>query len=41
VALPLPRLITGDLGWQYHTGGHMATPADWNVFVQFLAKYFR
>ena len=33
-------VISGDLGWHYHTGGHMATPADWGAFLQFLAKYF-
>ena len=34
-------VIGGDLGWHYHTGGHMATPADWSAFLQFLAKYFK
>jgi hypothetical protein len=33
-------LTTGDIGWHYHTGGHMATPADWKAFVEFLGKYF-
>ncbi len=33
-------LTTGDIGWHYHTGGHMATPADWKAFLTFLAKYF-
>lgn len=33
-------LITGDLGWHYHTGGHAATPADWKAFLEFLGKYF-
>jgi len=33
-------LISGDLGWYYHTGGHAATKADWEVFLQFLGKYF-
>jgi hypothetical protein len=41
----LPGLDTpltgGDLGWHYHTGGHMATPADWTAFLQFLGKYFK
>jgi hypothetical protein len=40
----LPALDTpvtdGDLGWHYHTGGHSATPADWNAFLTFLGKYF-
>jgi hypothetical protein len=34
-------LTTGDLGWHYHTGGHMATPADWTAFLEFLGKYFK
>ena len=34
-------VISGDLGWHYHTGGHMATPADWGAFLQFLGKYFK
>jgi len=39
---PLDTLVVGgDLGWHYHTGGHMATPADWSAFLQFLAKYFK
>jgi hypothetical protein len=33
-------LTSGDLGWHYHTGGHVATPADWNAFLQFVGKYF-
>jgi len=38
---PLDTPLTkGDLGWHYHTGGHMATPADWQAFLQFLGKYF-
>jgi hypothetical protein len=38
-ALDTP-LTAGDLGYHYHTGGHMATPADWNAFLQFVGKYF-
>ena len=33
-------LTKGDIGWHYHTGGHMATPADWKAFLEFVAKYF-
>jgi hypothetical protein len=33
-------LISGDLGWYYHTGGHAATKEDWEVFLRFLDKYF-
>ena len=38
-ALDTP-LVTGDIGWHYHTGGHAATPADWKGFLDFVAKYF-
>jgi hypothetical protein len=38
-ALDTP-LTNGDIGWHYHTGGHAATPADWNAFLEFVAKYF-
>jgi hypothetical protein len=38
---PLDTPVTsGDLGWNYHTGGHTATPADWKAFLEFLGKYF-
>ena len=39
---PLDSPLTkGDLGWHYHTGGHMATPADWNAFLEFAGKYIK
>ena len=38
-ALDTP-IVSGDLGWHYHTGGHTATPADWTAFLEFLGKYF-
>jgi predicted neuraminidase len=39
---PLDTPVTdGDLGWHYHTGGHSATPADWQAFLAFVAKYFK
>jgi hypothetical protein len=39
---PLDTALTdGDLGWHYHTGGHTATPADWQAFLTFLGKYFK
>ena len=34
-------LVKGDLGWHYHTGGHSATPADWNAFLEFAGKYLK
>jgi (4-O-methyl)-D-glucuronate---lignin esterase len=39
-ALDTP-VVSGDLGWHYHTGGHTATPADWMAFLDFLGKYFK
>ena len=39
-ALDTP-IVSGDLGWHYHTGGHTATAADWTAFLQFLDKYFQ
>jgi hypothetical protein len=38
---PLDTPLTkGDIGWHYHTGGHMATAADWKAFLDFVGKYF-
>jgi hypothetical protein len=34
-------LITGDLGFHYHTGGHTITPSDWKAFLAFTDKYFQ
>ena len=34
-------IITGDLGWNYHTGGHMATAAEWKVFLDFADRQFK
>jgi hypothetical protein len=34
-------IITGDLGFHYHTGGHTITPSDWNAFLDFADKYFK
>lgn len=34
-------IISGDVGWHYHTGGHSATPADWKAFLDFASKYLR
>lgn len=33
-------LIDGDLGFVYHTGGHVATPADWRAFLEFAGRHF-
>ena len=34
-------LISGDLGYRYHTGGHAATKEDWNAFLEFAGKYLK
>jgi hypothetical protein len=34
-------LITGDLGFHYHSGGHTITASDWKAFLDFADKYFK
>ncbi len=34
-------LITGDLGFHYHDGGHAITPSDWKAFLAFTDRYFQ
>ncbi len=34
-------LVTGDLGFNYHTGPHAILPSDWNAFLEFADKYFK
>lgn len=34
-------LISGDLGFHYHTGGHAITASDWKAFLDFADKYFK
>ena len=39
---PLDAPITGgDLAFHYHSGGHMAVPADWKAFLEFADRHFR
>jgi hypothetical protein len=39
---PLDRALTdGDLGWLYHTGGHVATQADWQAFLTIATRHFK
>ncbi len=33
-------LVTGDLGFLYHTGAHTITPADWEAFLGFAGRAF-
>jgi hypothetical protein len=39
-ALDTP-LISGDLGFHYHTGGHTITPSDWAAFLEFAGRYLQ
>jgi hypothetical protein len=32
-------VISGDLGWHYHTGAHAATKEDWKGFLEFAGRY--
>jgi hypothetical protein len=34
-------LITGDLGFNYHTGPHAIMPAEWDAFLKFADKYLK
>jgi hypothetical protein len=34
-------LLTGDLGFLYHTGAHTIAPADWSAFFTFAEKYLQ
>jgi hypothetical protein len=34
-------LISGELGFHYHTGGHTITPSDWQAFLEFAGRYLR
>jgi hypothetical protein len=34
-------VISGDLGFHYHTGGHTITASDWTAFLDFADKYFK
>jgi hypothetical protein len=39
---PLDKpLITGSLGFLYHTGAHAILPVDWQAFLDFAEKYFK
>ena len=34
-------LITGDLGFHYHTGGHTITASDWKAFLDFADSHLK
>ena len=38
----LDKPVTGgDLAFHYHSGGHMAVPADWKAFLDFADRHIR
>jgi hypothetical protein len=39
-ALDAP-VASGELAFHYHSGGHMAVPADWTAFFAFADRHFR
>jgi hypothetical protein len=41
-AMPRPGtpLVAGDLAFHEHTGGHVITPAEWKLFLEFAGRYF-
>jgi hypothetical protein len=34
-------IISGDLGFHYHTGGHTITASDWQAFLEFADRHFK
>ncbi len=34
-------VITGELGFHYHSRGHMAVPADWKAYLDFAERHFQ
>jgi len=34
-------LISGELGFHYHTGGHTITPEDWKAFLEFADRHLK
>jgi hypothetical protein len=43
-AAEMPRpgtpLVAGDLAFHEHTGGHVVTPTEWKLFLEFAGRYF-
>lgn len=40
--MPAPDapLVTGDVAFNEHTGGHTVTPTEWQLFLKFAGRYF-
>jgi hypothetical protein len=34
-------LVSGELGFLYHTGSHAILPGDWKAFLEFAARHLR
>ena len=34
-------LVSGELGFHYHTGGHTITANDWKAFLEFAGRYLK
>src|SRR5262249_26348827 len=34
-------VTSGSLAFHYHSGGHMAGPADWRAFLDFAERHFK
>jgi hypothetical protein len=37
---PGKPLVAGDLAFHEHAGGHVVTPAEWKLFLEFAGRYF-
>jgi (4-O-methyl)-D-glucuronate---lignin esterase len=38
---PDSLVVSGELAFHYHTGGHTLTPAEWKLFLEFLGRHFQ
>jgi hypothetical protein len=38
---PDTPIVTGDLAFNYHTGGHTLTQNEWKLFLDFLGRYVK
>jgi hypothetical protein len=38
---PDSPVVSGELAFHYHTGGHTLTPAEWKLFLEFLGRHFQ
>jgi len=38
---PDSPVVSGELAFHYHTGGHTLTPVEWKLFLEFLGRHFQ